>query len=268
MSSWQVRSAAAVLLLLAIIAGAAPLLAPEDPGAIHLEKQLLPPGGGHLLGTDTLGRCLFSRLLYGLRNSLLIAAAVLSARVFIGILVGILSTYSPGPLALVLRRLIDLELAFPGIVTPIVIVGMLGPGVVNLTLSLAVVGWSKYARLMGVRVASLKEKEFIEGARSYGTGDLRIIVRHILPNAIWTLAPLVSLGMGGLLIHIGGLSFLGLGLKPGTPELGMIIRDGYAVFPGMAHLVLLPSLLIFIIVLGMTVLSDGMRDVYDPRTRT
>lgn len=239
---------------------------PNDPTKIDLESRLSPPGPEHLLGTDTLGRCFASRLLYGLRNSLLLAVIVLCFRLIIGIVVGIVSSYYGGLLGGILRRLMDLELAFPRIILAVVIVGVLGPGLFNLTLSLVLVGWSKYARIIGVRVAVLKKREFVEGARSYGAGDLHIILRHILPNAVWTLVPIASLGISSLMIHIGGLSFLGLGLQPGTPELGMIIRDGYAVFPDMAHLVLLPSALITVIVLSLTVISDVVRDTYDPRS--
>jgi peptide/nickel transport system permease protein len=242
-----------------------PWIAPHGFAAMDLTNQLAPPGREYLLGTDFMGRCLLSRLLYGLRLSVFLASVILLLRVSIGVTLGLISGYCGGLPDQLISRLVDFVLALPDIVLALVIVGMLGPGIPNLILALSVLGWAKYTRIIRSTVVSLKEKQFVESARAIGSGSFYIMWRHILPNSIPPVIPLVTLGLGSMIIHIGGLSFIGLGVEPGTPELGMLIQGGFSVFPNQPHLVLLPSLLIIITVLGFTLLGDGLRDTLDPR---
>lgn len=255
----------AIIGMVLIIALFAPLIAPHDPEAIDLRNRIAPWTIEYPLGTDYLGRCLLSMLVYGLRLSLFIAAVVLLIRVALGTALGMMAGYFGGTSDRLISRIIDFELVFPDIVLALVLVGTLGPGVPNLILALSIVGWSKYARIIRSTVISVKEKGFVESARSLGASESYIMVRHILPNSIAPLIPMVTLGLGGLLLSVSGLSFIGLGVEAGTPELGMMIKNGFSVFPDHSHLVLVPSALIIICVTGFTLIGDGLRDKLDPR---
>ncbi len=255
----------AIIGMVLIIALFAPLIAPHDPEAIDLRNRIAPWTLEHPLGTDYMGRCLLSMLVYGLRLSLFIAAVVLLIRVALGTALGMVAGYFGGTADRLICRIIDFELVFPDIVLALVLVGTLGPGVPNLILALSIVGWSKYARVIRSTVISVKEKGFVESARALGASESYIMGRHILPNTIAPLIPMITLGPGGLLLSVSGLSFIGLGVEAGTPELGMMIKNGFGVFPGHPHLVLVPSALIIVCVTGFTLIGDGLRDQLDPR---
>jgi len=251
-----------IVLLIAILA---PLIAPHDPMAIDLKNRIASWNAEYPLGTDYMGRCLFSMLVYGLRLSLIIAVAVLVTRVVLGTTLGLVAGYFGGTVDRLICRVIDFELIFPDIVLALVLVGTLGPGIPNLVLALSIVGWSKYSRIIRSTVISVKEKGFVESARALGASECYIMRKHILPNSIAPLMPMITLGLGGLLLSVSGLSFIGLGVEAGTPELGMIIKNGFSAFPGHPLLVLLPSAVIVICVTGFTLVGDGLRDVLDPR---
>lgn len=256
-----------ITVIVLLVALSTPWIAPHNPAAVDLTKQFAPQSREYLLGTDFMGRCLLSRLLYGLRLSVFLALVIMLIRLVIGITLGLISGYFGGFPDQLISRLVDLVLAFPDIILALVIVGMLGSGVPNLIFALSILGWAKYTRVIRSTVVSLKEQQFVESTRAIGGRSLYIIWRHILPNSIPPIIPLATLGLGSMVINIGGLSFIGLGVEPGTPELGMLIQEGFAVFPNHLPLLLLPSLLIIFIVIGFTLLGDGFRDIIDPRKK-
>ncbi|RQW79498.1 MAG: ABC transporter permease [Methanothrix sp.] len=254
-----------IIAIMVFIALFAPLIAPHNPESIDLTNRVAAPTQEYPLGTDHLGRCQMSMLVFGLRISLVIAATILFVRVILGATLGLIAGYFGGSLDQLISRIIDFELVFPDMVLALVLVGTLGPGLPNLMLALSIVGWSKYARIIRSTVISVKEKGFIESARALGVSETYIMQRHILPNSITPLIPVMTLGLGGLLLSVSGLSFIGLGVEPGTPELGMMIKSGFEVFPSHPQLVLVPSLMIIACVTGFTLLGDGLSDLFDPR---
>jgi peptide/nickel transport system permease protein len=203
-----------------------PYLAPNDPEKVVLTQKLAPPSAAYPLGTDHLGRCLLSRLIYGARVSLSTAAIALATIMLISIPVGTVAGYVGGWVdnLIIIMRIIDVLLAFPGLILALVIAGMLGPGLLNVMLALALVWWVGYARVVRGMVLSVKEKEFILAARACGTSECGIIIRYILPNIISPVIVLTTLDMGKLTLAISGLSFLGLGAQPPTPEWGAMLK--------------------------------------------
>jgi len=263
----KLRMGSVIIVIVILLALSAPLVAPHNPSAINLTNRISAPTSEYPLGTDYLGRCMLSMLVFGLRLSLIIASIVLLSRVILGVTLGLIAGYFGGILDKLISRIIDFELVFPDIVLALVLVGTLGPGIPNLVLALSIVGWSKYARIVRSTVISVKELGFIESVRALGVSDSYIMWRHILPNSIAPLIPIAALGVGGALLSVSGLSFIGLGVEAGTPELGMLIKNGFAVFPRHPQLVLMPSLIIIACVTGFTLLGDGLRDVLDPRKK-
>ena len=261
----KILMGSAIIGIVLLIALLAPLIAPHDPGAIDLKNRIASWTAEYPLGTDYMGRCLLSMLVYGLRLSLIIAAMVLFARVTLGTTLGLIAGYFGGASDRLICRIIDFELVFPDIVLALVLVGTLGPGIPNMVLALSIVGWSKYARIIRSTVISIKEKGFVESARALGVSESYIMRKHILPNSIAPLIPMITLGLGGLLLSVSGLSFIGLGVEAGTPELGMMIKNGFSAFPGHPHLVLVPSAVIVVCVTGFMLVGDGIRDLLDPR---
>ncbi len=261
----KILMGSAIIGIVLLIALLAPLIAPHDPGAIDLKNRIASWTAEYPLGTDYMGRCLLSMLVYGLRLSLIIAAMVLFARVTLGTTLGLIAGYFGGTSDRLICRIIDFELVFPDIVLALVLVGTLGPGIPNMVLALSIVGWSKYARIIRSTVISIKEKGFVESARALGVSESYIMRKHILPNSIAPLIPMITLGLGGLLLSVSGLSFIGLGVEAGTPELGMMIKNGFSAFPGHPHLVLVPSAVIVVCVTGFMLVGDGIRDLLDPR---
>lgn len=257
----------AILLLVAGVALLAPYLAPNDPTKVDLAQRLAPPGGQYPLGTDHLGRCLLSRLIWGARVSLTTATLALAAILFIGVPLGTLAGYMGGWVDSLLMRLVDVLLAFPGLVLALVIAGMLGPGLLNVMLALAAVWWVGYARVVRGMVLSVKEREFVLAARACGTPSWAILLRHILPNVLSPVVVLATLDMGKLILAISGLSFLGLGAQPPAPEWGAMLNDGRPYMQVAPQLMLYPGLCIMTVVLAFNLLGDGLRDLLDPRSR-
>jgi peptide/nickel transport system permease protein len=258
-------SGSIIIALVVLIALLAPVIAPHNPESIDLNNRIGAATWENPLGTDPMGRCLLSMLVFGLRLSLFLAFLILTIRVALGLTLGLIAGYFGGVVDQTISRIIDFELVFPEIVLAMVLSGMLGAGIPNLLLALSIVGWSKYARIIRSTVLSVKEKEFIESTRSLGVSEIYIIWRHILPNSIHPIIPLATLGIGGMIINISALSFIGLGVEPGTPELGIMIKSGFGVFPGHPQLLLVPSLVIILSVTGFTLLGDGLRKLFDPR---
>nr|WP_238456615.1 nickel ABC transporter permease subunit NikC [Desulfotruncus arcticus] len=258
-----------VIILAVVIVGImAPYLAPNDPEKIVLSQKLAAPSAAYPLGTDHLGRCILSRLIYGTRLSLSTAAIALVTIMLISIPLGTLSGYLGGRLDNLVMRVIDVLLAFPGLVLALVIAGMLGPGLMNVMIATAAVWWVGYARVIRGVVLSVREKEFVLAARSSGTSHCGIIVRHILPNVLSPVIVLATLDMGSLILAISGLSFLGLGAQPPTPEWGAMLNDGRPYMQVVPRLMVYPGLAIMTVVLAFNLLGDGLRDALDPRGTT
>ena len=256
-----------LIALFALGAISAPLIAPANPLKQVLSARLKPPSSAHLLGTDQLGRDVLSRMIYGARISLLVGVVVVGLAGSLGTFVGLLAGYGGGWLDEVLMRLTDVFLAFPALILAMAISGALGPSLTNAMIAIAVVSWPVYARLVRGQVLSLREREYVEAARSLGASTPRILWQHILPN---TLAPLMvqaSFDMGGAILAAAGLSFIGFGTQPPTPEWGVMISEGRNYIATQPWLSLFPGLAILFTVAAFNLIGDGLRDAFDPRLR-
>ncbi|MCL0066358.1 nickel ABC transporter permease subunit NikC [Thermodesulfovibrionales bacterium] len=258
---------AGIILVLIFIAVLAPFIAPHDPIEQNLEHRLLSPNTEYLLGTDNLGRCILSRLIHGTSVSLQIGVMVVGIAAFVGVTLGLVAGYRGGLIDELIMRIVDILLAFPGIILALVIAGILGPSLFNVMLALAVVGWTSYARVVRGAVLSVKEKEFVEAARALGAGEARIMFRHILPNVMAPVIVMATLGMAHVILAAAALGFLGLGAQPPTPEWGSMLNDGRAFMRTAPHLTIFPGLAIMVTVLAFNFLGDGLRDVLDPRLK-
>ena len=257
-------------LIVGLVAGAAiaaPIVAPHDPATVDARAILAPPSGEHWLGTDNLGRDIFSRLVYGARWSLGAAAAAAAAIVLVGITVGVIAGYIGGLVDDVAMRIVDVLLAFPSLVLALAIVGTLGPSLQNVLIGMVAVWWVDYARVMRGLTLGVKGREYVTAARCAGAPAGRIMLRHILPNVVPSVLVLATLELGGLMLAISGLSFLGLGAQPPTPEWGTMLNDGRPFFQRAPQLMIYPGLAITIVVVGCNLLGDGLRDVLDPRLK-
>lgn len=254
-----------IILLLVLAAIFAPILAPYDPIETNLEDRLMKPCIEHPLGTDHLGRDVYSRLLYGARISLMVGIVVVSISAFIGIILGIFAGFYGGLTDSTIMRLVDAFLTFPSVFLAIVIAGVLQSGLVSVIIALIVVGWTRYARVGRGSVLSLREKEFVESARSLGVHDRYIMFRHIFPNIITPIIIVATLGMADAILSSASLSFLGFGPQPPTPEWGAMLNAGRPFMQTDPHLMIFPGLAIMILVLGFNLLGDGLRDILDPK---
>jgi len=255
----------ALIALFALIAVSAPLIAPANPLKQVLSTRLKPPSAAHWLGTDQLGRDVLSRMIYGARISLLIGIVVVGLAASTGTFVGLVAGYAGGWLDEVLMRLTDIFFAFPALILAMAISGALGPSLTNAMIAIAVVSWPVYARLVRAQVLSLREREYVEAARSLGASAERIVWKHILPN---TLAPLLvqaSFDMGGAILSAAGLSFIGFGTQPPTAEWGVMISEGRNYIATHSWLSLFPGLAILLTVAAFNLIGDGLRDALDPR---
>ncbi|AGB31260.1 binding-protein-dependent transport systems inner membrane component [Natrinema pellirubrum DSM 15624] len=257
-----------IVATLTIAAVFGPVVAPTDPSSQELANRLQPPTLAHPMGTDQLGRDVFSRLLYGARLSLGIAVAVTAIRLVLGTAIGLLAGYAGGLIDELLMRLVDVQLAFPGLVLALVVAGILGPSLRNVMLALAVVGWASYARLVRSSVLSTKEREFVQAARLMGVSRHRIAIRHLLPNTIGPIIVLATMNLGTVILGTAGLSFIGLGAQPPTPEWGTMLSTGRHHLRGAWWLANAPGAAIMLTVLGFNLLGDGLRDVLDPNHDT
>ncbi|MBA5941943.1 MAG: ABC transporter permease [Methanophagales archaeon] len=258
---------AAIILALVFSAVLAPFIAPNDPIEQNLPYRLLTPNTEYPLGTDNLGRCVLSRLIHGASVSLQIGIMVVGITAIIGVSLGLIAGYQGGLIDEMIMRSVDILLAFPGIILALVIAGILGPSLYNVMLALAVVGWTSYARVVRGSVLSVKEKEFVEGARALGVSDLRIMFRHVLPNVMAPVIVMATLGMAHVILAAAALSFLGLGAQPPAPEWGSMLNAGRAFMRTAPHLTVFPGLAIMVTVLAFNFLGDGLRDALDPRLR-
>lgn len=264
------RAAIVGLILVAgavLAAVAAPILTPHDPTAINPAVVLQGPSRIHPLGTDNLGRDVLSRLLHGARPSLGTAATASLLILTIGVTGGTISGYVGGRVDEVIMRIVDVLLAFPSLILALAIAGMLGPGLVHVMIGMAAVWWVGYARIVRGLVLSVRERQFVEAAQAVGASHARIIWRHALPNVMAPVIVLVTLDMGGLILAISGLNFLGLGVQPPWPEWGAMLNEGRPFLFSTPRLMLYPGLAISLVVIGFNMLGDALRDVLDPRLR-
>ncbi len=256
----------AIVISLVLVATLAPYIAPNDPIEQHREQRLLSSSWQYPFGTDDLGRCILSRLIYGTCISLQIGVVVVGITALLGTLLGLVAGYLGGIVDEVIMRIVDVLLAFPGIILALVIVGFLGPGgLFNIMIALSVVGWMGYARVVRGCVLSAKEKGFVESARAIGCSDTHIVIRHILPNVLSPVIVLATLGMGNIILSIAALGFLGLGAQPPIPEWGTMLNEGRTFMQTAPHLMIFPGLMIMVVVLAFNFLGDGLRDALDPR---
>ena len=256
-----------LIALFALCAVFAPLIAPYDPLGVALGSRLEPPSPDHWLGTDQVGRDILSRLLYGSRISLVIGVAVVASAGVFGTFVGLIAGYASGLVDEALMRLTEVFLAFPALILAMAIAGALGPSLTNAIIALAAVTWAIYARLARGQILSLRRREFVEAARGIGASQLRIILRHLLPNAVAPLMVQASFDMGSVIIAAAGLSFIGFGAQPPTPEWGVMISEGRNFISTQPWLSLFPGLAILLAVGSFNLLGDGLRDAFDPRLR-
>jgi len=266
----QPLAALGAFLLAAFVFAAvfAPLIAPANPATIDLTHRLAPPSAGHWLGTDELGRDILSRIFYGARLSLIVAVSVVTCSLILGIVLGGIAGYYGGVLDTMLNIFVmNAFLALPGILLAIAFVAFLGPGLINLILALSIGGWVGYARLVRGQVLAVKEREFVEAARALGASDLRIFVRHILPNIIQPLIVQSAIGMAGAVLAEATLSFLGLGVPPPSASWGSMLDGARSHLFDAPHLVVFPALAVMLCVLSFNFLGDALRDYLDPRTR-
>jgi peptide/nickel transport system permease protein len=257
---------AAIILIWAVVAVAAPLIAPHGALFQQVEDRLSPPSASHLFGTDELGRDVFSRVVYGARISLPVGVAVVLFSGLLGTLVGALCGYIGGLFDLLLMRVADITLAFPSIVLALAIASVLGPSLGNALIAMVLVWWPEYARLMRGQVLSIKGCDYVAAAEAVGVPGRRILVRYILPNASAPVVVKASLDAGSAILTVAALSFIGLGAVPPTPEWGAMISMGRFKFYQW-WLTTFPGLAVLSVVLGFNFLGDGLRDAMDPRQR-
>ena len=258
---------AAIAIILAFAASAlfAPVVAPADPLAQALGGRLEPPSAAHWFGTDQLGRDIVSRIVFGARISLVIGLVVVASAGVFGTFIGLIAGYVGGLADEALMRLTDVFLAFPPLILAMAIAGALGPSLVNAIIAIAVVTWAVYARLSRGQILSLRGREFVEAARAIGATGPRIVIRHLLPNAVAPLMVQASFDMGAAIVAAAGLSFIGFGAQPPTPEWGVMISEGRNFISTQPWLSLFPGLAILLAVGAFNVLGDGLRDALDPR---
>jgi peptide/nickel transport system permease protein len=245
----------------------APLLAHHDPNKVDVLRKFMSPSRSFPLGTDNLGRDVFGRLLFGARVS--IGTAVLAGLLIgsIGTVVGLVAGYLGGLVDSLVGRVIDVLLSFPSFLLAMAVLGLVGPGLRNIILSLVAVSWAQYARIVRSAVLVERERDYVEAARAAGASGMRIMRRHVLPNIVAPVIVLITLDMGIVLLSISGLSFLGLGVKPPTAEWGSMLSEGRNYLDQAPQMMTFPGAAIFLLVLGLNLLGDGLRDALDPHTR-
>ena len=257
-----------LVIVFVICALFAPWIAPQDPAAINLSARLDLPSHAHWFGTDELGRDVLSRVIYGARVSMLVGGSVVLTSLALGLIIGSIAGYYGGAIDRFVNIVVmNAFLSFPGILIAIAFVAFRGPGVFNLVIALSLGGWVGYARLVRGQVLAAREREFVEAARALGASDLRIIVRHILPNIIQPVVVQAAIGMAGAILAEATMSFLGLGVPPPTASWGTMLNDGRSYLFSAPHLVLFPAAAVMLAVLSFNFIGDALRDYLDPRSR-
>lgn len=255
-----------VLAFLILCAIFAPVLATHDPFAQDLGQRLLAPGeNGHLFGTDSLGRDIYSRLLYGARISIYIVLLVVMVAPLVGLIVGTMSGYAGGWIDVLLMRITDIFLAFPRLILALAFVAALGAGIENAVLAISLTAWPPYARIARAETLTIRNSDYIHAIKLQGAGPFRIVTKHIWPLCISSLVIRVTLDMAGIILTAAGLGFLGLGAQPPSPEWGAMISEGRKYILDYWWVATIPGIAIFAISLAFNLLGDGLRDVLDPK---
>lgn len=256
-----------LLAILAISAIGAPIFAPYDPLALNMTHALAAPTGAHIFGTDEFGRDVLSRVLYGGRVSLPVGFIAVGIGAVLGIPLGLLAGYHGRALDAMIMRLMDIMLAFPGIILALVVISILGPSLNDVMIAVGISGIPSYARLVRGQVLQLKGNLYVDAARALGAPDRRILIVHILPNMVGPIIVLASLGVGFSILAASGLSFLGLGAQPPSPEWGAMLSTGRNYIQLAWWIATFPGLMIVLAVLAMNLVGDALRDAFDPRMR-
>jgi ABC-type dipeptide/oligopeptide/nickel transport system permease subunit len=256
-----------LVLLLVVLALFAPLLAPNDPFKVGLGTSMAPPSGDLIMGTDKLGRDLFSRIIYGARTTLLVSLPSIAISVVMGILLGLTAGYFGGRVDQVIMRVLDIFLAFPGLLLAIAVVAVLGPSIPNLIITIAILYTPRMARIVRGPVLSVKQHEFIGASRVSGAGDWRIIRRHILPNVLSPVIVDATLSASQAIITESALAYLGLGAPPPTPSWGEMLSSSRQFMTSAPWSALFPGLAIVYATTSFIILGNGLRDLFDPRRR-
>src|SRR4051794_24412314 len=249
--------------LLAALVG--PAITPFDPASQQLALRLAGPSASHPFGLDELGRDILARVLAGARISFLVGLTVVSVSASVGTVLGAVAGYFGGVVDDLISRVIDILMAFPGLLLAIALVAVLGPSLGNVLFALTIIGWVGYARLVRGQVLRAREFEYVQAARALGAGTTRILRHHVIPSAMPAVVVQATLGMAGAIIGEAALSFLGLGVQPPTPSWGTMLNGGRAHILDAPHLTIFPGLAIALLVLGLNFLGDGLRDRIDPR---
>lgn len=259
-----------MVLFLIVVAVTGPIWVPypEDAtGALHITERFQPPSQLHPFGTDEVGRDVFSRVVLGTRISFQVGAIILIVAISIGVTLGSLAGYFGGWINEIIMRITDIMLTFPGIFLALAITAALGPGVRNAMLALSITWWPGYARLVQAQVLSAREEDYVEAARGMGASHRRVIFRHILPNTISAIVVKASMDIGFAILNLAALGFIGVGAQQPTPEWGAMVAFGRRFLPHYWWYSTFPGLAMFFTVFGFNMLGDGLRDVFDPRSR-
>jgi peptide/nickel transport system permease protein len=256
---------AVTVIILASIALLAPIVAPYNPTAIDIKNVLSPPGGKHLFGTDDLGRDVLSRLIWGSRISLSVGFVAVGIAITIGIIIGSTAGFYGGKTDAVLMRFVDIMLTFPSFFLILAVIAIVDPGIWTIMIVIGITGWMDVARLVRAEFLTLKERDFVLAAKTSGAGNLRLIFRHILPNALSPVFVAATFGVAGAILIEAALSFLGLGVQPPDPSWGNILTSGKDNIEVAWWLSLFPGLAILVTVLSYNLVGEGLRDALDPR---
>lgn len=257
-----------VILVVLSMAVFAPWLAPHNPDDVDLERKLLPPNSENWLGTDHLGRDILSRLVWGARVSMGSVFIIINMVMLFSLVVGCIAGYAGGWIDSLFMRICEVFLTFPTFILAMFLIGVLGNGMVNVILAIVLTHWAWYARIIRSLVLSLKHREYILASRAAGTSRFKIILTHIAPPVLAQLVILATLDIGHMMLHVSGLSFLGLGVQPPTPEWGVMINDARQYIWTQPELIMYPGLMIFLAVLAFNIPGDALRDSLDPAIRT
>ncbi|BDR72550.1 glutathione ABC transporter permease GsiD [Clostridium tetani] len=241
----------------------APLISPYDPIKVDMANTLLPASREHLLGTDALGRDVFSRLLYGGRSSILLSVVASIITMILGFIIGILSGYYGGKLDSFIQIIVNILQSIPSMSFMIAIIGIMGPGIKSILLSVVITSWAVFSRIVRSEVLSIREEDYIEGARAIGAMDFYIIIHHIIPNIIGPFIVLFTVRIGKVILSIASLSFLGLGLQPPTPDWGIMINDAKTYYISHPMLMIAPGAFIMLLSLSINIIGDFIRDYLD-----
>lgn len=253
------------VLLLIAVALAAPLIAPYDPLEAVMQNAYLPPSTEHLFGTDKLGRDNFSRILYGASYSLSSVLLLVTIIFAVGTTLGVLAGYYGGKVDIVIMRISDMMISFPGMILAIAVAGILGGSLINAIIALTIVTWTKYARLARSMVLKIKKRDFVEAAIVNGGTSTHILWKHILPNILPLMVITAASDIGAMMMELAGLSFLGFGSQPPAPEWGLMLNEGRQQLQTAPWLMIFPGLAIFVTVVIFNLWGDALRDVLDPR---